>query len=96
VQVSYPCDENAVEATQQLIGNLFSALLVPICQTASNFDLQLARSSVDIRGDTLILIGIMATTVAAFSTFDTPLSRSLLDAQGEPEGAEVEPANTVA
>jgi len=68
VQVSYPCDENAVEATQQLAGNLFSAMLVPLCQMASNYDLQLARSSFDIRGDTIILLAIMLTTAAAFST----------------------------
>lgn len=93
--MSYPCDENAVEATQQLAGNLFSAMLVPLCQMASNYDLQLARSSFDIRGDTIILLAIMLTTAAAFSTFDTPLERSLLDAQGE-LAAKPEAANTPA
>ena len=29
VEVSYPCDETAVESTQQIFGNLVSALLVP-------------------------------------------------------------------
>jgi hypothetical protein len=38
VEVSYPSDENAVEATQQLCGNLFSALLVPVCVAAAKAD----------------------------------------------------------
>ena len=37
VEVTYPSDENAIEATQQLSGNLFSALLVPICEWAVRF-----------------------------------------------------------
>jgi len=40
VEVSHPFDENAVEATQQLAGNLFSALLVPLYQAAGRFDVQ--------------------------------------------------------
>jgi hypothetical protein len=48
VEVSYPSDENAVEATQQLCGNLFSALLVPLCVTAAKSDFQLLKG-LDIR-----------------------------------------------
>mmetsp|Transcript_2336 Transcript_2336/g.7170 ORF Transcript_2336/g.7170 Transcript_2336/m.7170 type:complete len:321 (+) Transcript_2336:1-963(+) len=40
VEVAHPLDENAVEATQQLAGNLCSALLVPLYQAAAVFDLQ--------------------------------------------------------
>mmetsp|Transcript_2337 Transcript_2337/g.7174 ORF Transcript_2337/g.7174 Transcript_2337/m.7174 type:complete len:525 (+) Transcript_2337:109-1683(+) len=40
VEVAHPFDENAVEATQQLAGNLCSALLVPLYQAAAVFDLQ--------------------------------------------------------
>ncbi|KAJ8602288.1 hypothetical protein CTAYLR_007859 [Chrysophaeum taylorii] len=41
VEVTHPFDENAVEAAQQLAGNLVSALLVPLYQAAAVFDLQL-------------------------------------------------------
>ena len=59
VDVSYPCDENAVEATQQLTGNLFSALLVPVCASAVRFDLALeGQRAADMRGDTLVLLGV--------------------------------------
>ena len=34
VEVSYPCDETAVESTQQIFGNLASALLVPLAAFA--------------------------------------------------------------
>ena len=36
-QVAYPADENAIEALQQLCGNLFSALLVPVAERAAEF-----------------------------------------------------------
>ena len=38
VEVSHPADENAVEATQQLSGNLLSALLVPLYQMLAVYD----------------------------------------------------------
>jgi len=40
VEVSYPADETSIEAVQQLCGNLFSALLVPLCEVmaARDFD----------------------------------------------------------
>lgn len=40
VEVSHPFDENAVEATQQLVGNLASAMLLPAYQAAREFDLE--------------------------------------------------------
>lgn len=45
VEVTHPLDENAVEATQQLAGNLFSALLVPLYQAAQSFDLEVEPAS---------------------------------------------------
>merc|ERR1719247_3837381 len=39
VEVAYPADENAIEALQQLCGNLFSALLVPVAERAATMDL---------------------------------------------------------
>lgn len=82
VEVSYPCDENAVEATQQLAGNLFSALLVPICQSAAAYDLQMPGRAMDIRGDTLVLLALVAATAVAFSSFDAPLERTRVDDEG--------------
>jgi len=79
VEVAYPCDENAVEATQQLSGNLFSALLVPICQGAASFDLQFPGKAVDMRGDTIILLALVGLVAAGFSSFDAPLVRTLVD-----------------
>ncbi len=79
VEVAYPCDENAVEATQQLAGNLFSALLVPICATAARFDLQAPGRIVDVRGDTLVLLGLVTLTTLYFSSFDAPLARTAVD-----------------
>jgi len=79
VEVAYPCDENAVEATQQLSGNLFSALLVPVCQGAASFDLQFPGKAVDMRGDTIILLALVGIVAAGFSSFDAPLVRTLVD-----------------
>mmetsp|Transcript_28980 Transcript_28980/g.87286 ORF Transcript_28980/g.87286 Transcript_28980/m.87286 type:complete len:309 (-) Transcript_28980:46-972(-) len=38
VEVAYPADENAIEATQQLSGNMASALLVPLYQALAGYD----------------------------------------------------------
>lgn len=80
VEVAYPCDENAVEATQQLAGNLFSALLVPICYDAAKFDFQIGRLA-DVQGDTLVLLLLVSGTAAYFAQFNSPLRRALLDKQ---------------
>jgi len=79
VEVAYPCDENAVEATQQLAGNLFSALLVPLCEMAVHYDWQFSEQRVDVRGDTLLLLAIIGLTSLYFASFNAPLQRSLLD-----------------
>ena len=41
VEVSSPADETNIEAVQQLCGNLFSALLVPLCEKAANMDFEI-------------------------------------------------------
>ncbi|KAJ8600698.1 hypothetical protein CTAYLR_008321 [Chrysophaeum taylorii] len=51
VEVSHPFDENAVEAAQQLAGNLASALLVPAYQAARLFDLEVEPSKHLLSGD---------------------------------------------
>jgi len=92
VEVAYPCDENAVEATQQLSGNLFSALLVPACQSASSFDIELIKRSAentpletlvpeDLRGDTLILILLSLSALVYYVSFNAPLKREMFDNQ---------------
>lgn len=47
VEVTHPFDENAVEAVQQLAGNLVSALLVPVYQAAAVFDFQVVPMQYD-------------------------------------------------
>lgn len=82
VEVSYPVDENSVEAVQQLCGNLFSALLVPLCENAANFDLALFPGlgpDEDMRGDTAVLIALSLATLGYFSSFDAALKRSEVD-----------------
>jgi len=79
VETSYPCDENAVESTQQLAGNLFSALLVPICEMASEGDLQFPGKVIDLRGDTIVLMALLVTVALYFSRFNSPLVRTQLD-----------------
>ena len=44
VEVSYPADENTIEAMQQLCGNLFSALLVPVAERAATSTSRSRRS----------------------------------------------------
>ncbi|EKX47104.1 hypothetical protein GUITHDRAFT_159575 [Guillardia theta CCMP2712] len=82
VEVTYPSDENAVEATQQLCGNFFSALLVPICVTASQLDFKILPGigpNEDVRGDTLVLIALASVVALIFSTFNAELKREALD-----------------
>jgi len=80
VEVTYPSDENAVEATQQLSGNLFSALLVPVCVMATKIDIPLPIG--DTRGDTLVLAVLICAVFFYFSTFDAPLKREMIDREG--------------
>ena len=86
VEVSYPCDETAVESTQQIFGNLVRALLVPLAAFAMKRDFELFPKMAlesDIRGDVIILCAIAAVTGAIYSTFGTPLKRSLLDCESD-------------
>jgi len=82
VEVSYPCDEAAVEATQQLCGNAFSALLVPLCVAASAFDFSVFPGigpDEDIRGDTVVLMAMVAAVTLIFTTFKAELKRDSFD-----------------
>ncbi|CAL6293467.1 unnamed protein product [Bathycoccus prasinos] len=71
VEVSYPEDENGVVALQQVCGNLFSAILVPILAFAAHGDLLFGKLSVDYA--ILIVLGLV--TLGYFTTFDAPLKR---------------------
>jgi len=71
VEVSYPEDENGVVALQQVCGNLFSAILVPILAFAAHGDLLFGKLS----GDYAILIVLGLVTLGYFTTFDAPLKR---------------------
>lgn len=88
VEVSYPADENAIEAVQQLCGNLISALLVPLCEAAFLYDVPVpawpealgGQGGTDrLQGDTLLLLMIVALVTVYFSTFDGTLNRTLVD-----------------
>jgi len=79
VEVTYPCDENAIEAVQQLCGNLISALLVPICEWAAENKISIPGSDGYLRGDTLLLLAILVVVGLYFSTFSAPLRRTEVD-----------------
>tara|TARA_B110001452_G_C15223188_1_gene424001 strand:- start:460 stop:942 length:483 start_codon:yes stop_codon:yes gene_type:complete len=76
-------DENSIEALQQLCGNLFSALLVPVAERAGQAHVSLPKLGGselgDVRGDSLLLGGLAAAGFVFFSGFDAPLKRSALD-----------------
>ena len=83
VEVTYPADENAIEAVQQLCGNLFSALLVPIAERAGEMDVRslpgLGEVGAGLRGDYAVLGFIAMVGLGYFSTFDSELKRSSID-----------------
>lgn len=90
VDVTYPGDETAVESVQQIGGNLFSALLVPVAEFASKQDYQLLPGipslESDIRGDVILLFIISIATLQYFSTFDAPLARTDADEEDLEQG----------
>ena len=85
-QVAYPADENSIEALQQLCGNLFSALLVPIAEGASKGRLPVPGGLGELRGDFVLLTGLTAGGLAFFSTFDSTLRRSALECAVDGDG----------
>ena len=86
VEVSYPCDETAVESTQQIFGNLASALVIPVAGWAGrNVDLNFGKMpwDGDIRGDVVLLAALVAVCGAVYSGFGGELKRSMVDCGGE-------------
>lgn len=94
VEVTYPGDETAVESVQQIGGNLISALLIPIAEAASENDYTLLKGvpglESDIRGDVVLLIGVAFVTLAFFSGFDAPLSRTMADESADEKVLDVD------
>ena len=94
VDVTYPGDETAVESIQQIGGNLVSALLIPLAETASERDFTLLKGvpglESDIRGDVVLLIALAFITLAFFSGFDAPLARTAADEDADESEAVVE------
>ena len=86
MEVAYPADENAIEALQQLCGNLFSALLVPVAERAARVDLKSFDGGPGIHGDTLLLGFIALGALGYFRSFDAELKRSEVDCATDPDG----------
>merc|ERR1719199_1296012 len=70
VEVAYPADENSIEALQQLCGNLFSALLVPVAERAATTHVPVPGGG-DISGDSLLLSSIVIGACAYYRTFNS-------------------------
>jgi len=87
VDVSYPCDETAVESVQQIGGNLFSALIIPVAEIAAQQDYTLLPGmrnlESDIRGDVILLSIIAVATYGYFTGFEAPLRRTLADCRDD-------------
>ncbi|KAL7479893.1 hypothetical protein ACHAW6_005610 [Cyclotella cf. meneghiniana] len=87
VDVTYPSDETAVESVQQVGGNLVSALLVPVAEWALKQDYEFFKQvrplDSDIRGDVVLLFTVAAATIIYFTTFDSPLRRTMADSEEE-------------
>ena len=83
VDVTYPGDETAVESIQQIGGNLFSALLVPLAERASRRNYYVLTSipilASTVRGDVVLLILVTIITYIYFRGFQAPLRRSVAD-----------------
>lgn len=84
VEVTYPADENAIEAVQQLCGNLLSAILVPLCEYAARYNFPLVLPGLNdasIQGDTVILLVLVASVLVYYSTFNARLRRTEVDCE---------------
>lgn len=84
VDVTYPCDETAVESVQQIGGNMISALLIPVADWASRrVDYEIFENippiASDVRGDVILLLVVALITMAYYQTFNAPLERSFMD-----------------
>ena len=84
MEVSYPADETSIEAVQQLCGNLFSAVLVPFAEKMASSSFHPFPAPMGgMRGDSVTLVALVASSVAVFSTFRAPLARSAFDSNDD-------------
>lgn len=63
--------QNAIEALQQLCGNLFSALLVPIAELAAQHKHGLPMNVGVVSGDDLVLSAVVIGALAYFVNFNS-------------------------
>eukprot|EP00854_Cymbomonas_tetramitiformis_P002176 gene2176-2884_t len=76
VEVTYPADENTIVAVQQVCGNLFSALLVPLLEAAGAGEVNtevVPSEGLHLQGDYVILEVIALIALLYFSTLEEDL-----------------------
>jgi hypothetical protein len=78
VETTYPSDENAVAAVQQLSGSFFTALLIPLVELTSQFDIDFF-DRVKLPIDTVVVLCLLLATSLYYLTFTPRLRRSDLD-----------------
>ncbi|KAL1530258.1 hypothetical protein AB1Y20_001173 [Prymnesium parvum] len=86
VEVAYPADENSIEALQQLCGNLFSALLVPLAEIAATRHTRVPGIDSSVSGDSMLLSAIVLGAFLYYRTFTSALKRSAIDCVGDDVG----------
>ena len=79
-QVTFPADENSIVAVQQILGNAFSALLVPLSHRVKH----LHMAAFDIRSDYFLLLTVCGAGAIYFCTFNAPLLRLKAEAYAAP------------
>ncbi|KAK3284797.1 hypothetical protein CYMTET_7562 [Cymbomonas tetramitiformis] len=80
--VTYPADENTIVAVQQVCGNLFSALLVPLLEAAGAGEVNtevVPSEGLHLQGDYVILEVIALIALLYFSTLEEDLKRAKVD-----------------
>ena len=85
VEVSHPADENAVEATQQLSGNLLSALLVPLYQMLAVYDVNFVPVDTPHRplGFSRSVFGTVRPDVRGLTIPEPPFLHRAIDIRGD-------------
>mmetsp|Transcript_59456 Transcript_59456/g.141639 ORF Transcript_59456/g.141639 Transcript_59456/m.141639 type:complete len:511 (+) Transcript_59456:108-1640(+) len=78
VEVAFPLDENAIVAFQQVCGNLFSAMSLPVLERAVALE-RLTRGH--FKGGHVVLEVICISGLVFFATFHAPLKRAEMDAR---------------
>ena len=85
--MTFPADENSIVAVQQVLGNAFSALLVPLSHRFKHLHI----TEFNIRSDYFLLLAVLGSGGIYFCTFNAPLLR--LKADNEMKYGEVTKRN---